>query len=177
MSPLLDDPLLERFFGLQGLPQIQPEPREGAGSGVIVDAANGYVIANHHVLAAAEKVTAVLTDGRPAARTRLVAFTHLTNTVGDLFPAAELCRIARERGVLTLVDGAQSLGLVDVNLRTMDPDFYSGSAHKWPCGPKEAGVLFVNRRSASRLWPSVYSAYPGAVGISKSFEPSRPGTV
>jgi selenocysteine lyase/cysteine desulfurase len=103
-------------------------------------------------------------------QTKVLAFTHLTSTVGDLFPARELCRLARERGILTLVDGAQSLGLIDVDLREMDPDFYGGSGHKWPCGPKEAGVLFINRRSASRIWPSIYSAYPGAVGISKSFE-------
>jgi selenocysteine lyase/cysteine desulfurase len=103
-------------------------------------------------------------------RTRVMAFTHLTSTVGDVLPARELCRIARERGILTLVDGAQSFGLLDVDLRDMDPDFYSGSGHKWPCGPKEAGVLFVNRRSAEKLWPSIYSAYPGAIGISKTFE-------
>jgi isopenicillin-N epimerase len=103
-------------------------------------------------------------------QTKVLAFTHLTSTVGDLFPARELCRLARERSILTLVDGAQSFGLLDVDLRDMDPDFYGGSGHKWPCGPKEAGVLFINRRSASRIWPSIYSAYPGAVGISKSFE-------
>jgi selenocysteine lyase/cysteine desulfurase len=103
-------------------------------------------------------------------RTKVLGFTHLTSTVGDLFPARELCRLARERDILTLVDGAQSFGLLDVDLREIDPDFYGGSGHKWPCGPKEAGVLFINRRSASRIWPSIYSAYPGAVGISKSFE-------
>jgi selenocysteine lyase/cysteine desulfurase len=103
-------------------------------------------------------------------QTKVLAFTHLTSTVGDLFPARELCRLARDRGILTLVDGAQSFGLLDVDLREMDPDFYGGSGHKWPCGPKEAGVLFINRRSASRIWPSIYSAYPGAIGISKSFE-------
>ena len=103
-------------------------------------------------------------------QTKVLAFTHLTSTVGDLFPAGELCHLARERGLLTLVDGAQSFGLMDVDLREMDPDFYGGSGHKWPCGPKEAGVLFINRRSASRIWPSIYSAYPGAVGISKTFE-------
>jgi len=103
-------------------------------------------------------------------RTKVLAFTHLTSTVGDLLPARDLCRLARDRGILTLVDGAQSFGLMDVDLRDMDPDFYSGSGHKWPCGPKEAGVLFINRRSATRIWPSIYSAYPGAVGISKSFE-------
>ena len=103
-------------------------------------------------------------------RTKVLAFTHLTSTVGDLLPARELCRVARERGILTLVDGAQSLGLMDVDLREMDPDFYSGSGHKWPCGPKEAGLLFINRRSQPQIWPSIYSAYPGAVGVSKTFE-------
>lgn len=103
-------------------------------------------------------------------RTRVLAFSHVTNTVGDVFPARELCRLAREHGVLTLVDGAQSFGLLDLDLREMDPDFFSGSAHKWPCGPKEAGVLFINRKAESRIWPCIYSAYPGAAGASKTFE-------
>jgi selenocysteine lyase/cysteine desulfurase len=103
-------------------------------------------------------------------RTKVLGFTHLTSTVGDLLPAKELCRRARERGVLTLVDGAQSLGLMDVDLSDMQPDFYSGSGHKWPCGPKEVGVLYVNKSVQSRLWPSIVSAYPGATGLSKTFE-------
>ena len=103
-------------------------------------------------------------------RTRVIAFTHLSSTVGDLMPAKELCRLAHERGVLSLVDGAQSFGLLDVNLSDMQPDFYSGSAHKWPCGARECGVLFVNARAQERLWPSIYSAYPGAVGFSRTFE-------
>ena len=64
----------------------------------------------------------------------------------------------------------QSFGLLDVNLTEMQPDFYSGSAHKWPCGARECGVLFVNKAAQTRLWPTVYSAYPGAVGFSRTFE-------
>lgn len=103
-------------------------------------------------------------------RTKVLAFTHLTNTSGDLFPAAEICRMAHEQGVITLVDGAQSFGLLDVDLSEMQPDFYSGSAHKWPCGPKETGVLFVNRRVQDRFWPSVYSAYTGATPLASTHE-------
>ena len=103
-------------------------------------------------------------------QTKVIGFTHVTSTVGDLFPAKELCALARERGILTLVDGAQSFGVMDVDLSDMQPDFYSGSAHKWPCGPKENGVLFINKRSQSKIWASIYSAYPGGVGISASFE-------
>jgi selenocysteine lyase/cysteine desulfurase len=103
-------------------------------------------------------------------RTKVLAFTHFTNTVGDLFPAKEICAAARERGVMTLVDGAQTFGSLDVNLRDIDPDFYSGSAHKWPCGARECGVLFVNARVHDKIWPSSYSAYPGQVGISRRME-------
>ena len=102
--------------------------------------------------------------------TRVMTFMHLSNTAGDLFPARELCALARERGIITLVDGAQSFGLLDVDLSDIQPDFYSGSAHKWPCGPKETGVLYVNQRMHDRFWPSSYSAYSGRVGISRTHE-------
>jgi selenocysteine lyase/cysteine desulfurase len=102
--------------------------------------------------------------------TRVLGFTHMTNTVGDVFPAAEICRLAREAGVLTLLDGAQSFGLMAVDLQVIQPDFYSGSAHKWPCGAREVGVLYVRRDVQTRLWPSLYSAYTGATGLSRTHE-------
>jgi len=102
--------------------------------------------------------------------TRVIAFSHLTNTVGDLFPAKELCALARERGLLSVVDGAQTFGLMDVDLSSMRPHFYSGSAHKWPCGPKEMGVLFVDREVHERFHPSLLSLYAGSVGISRTHE-------
>ena len=90
--------------------------------------------------------------------------------MGDILPAAELCHLARERGIFTLVDGASALGLFNLDLGAMQPDFYTGSAHKWPCGPKEVGLLYVNARAQGAIQPSVISAYPGAVGISRSLE-------
>ncbi len=98
-------------------------------------------------------------------RTRVLSFTHLSNTVGDLFPAKELCGMARKRGILTLIDGAQSFGLLDVDLSDIQPDFYTGSA-----GPKETGVLFVNGSVHDKFWPSVYSAYKGSDGLAKTHE-------
>jgi hypothetical protein len=102
-------------------------------------------------------------------RTKLWTFTHVTSTVGDQLPAKDLCAAARERGILTHLDGAQTFGVLDVDLSDLQPDFYSGSAHKWPCGPREVGLLFVNRRVAP-LAPSVISLYAGAVGASKTLE-------
>jgi selenocysteine lyase/cysteine desulfurase len=103
-------------------------------------------------------------------RTKVVAVTHVSSNSGDLLPVNELCRVARERGVLSLVDGAQSFGVLDVNLGEMKPDFYTGSFHKWPCGPKEKGIFFVNSAVQDRITPSVYGVYGGAVGISQRFE-------
>ena len=54
-------------------------------------------------------------------KTKILTFTHLSSSVGDLFPAKELCALARERGVMSLVDGAQSFGLLDVNLAEINP--------------------------------------------------------
>jgi selenocysteine lyase/cysteine desulfurase len=102
--------------------------------------------------------------------TKVMALTHVSSNSGDLFPVAELCRAARERGVLSLVDGAQSFGVLDVDLSSMRPDFYTGSFHKWPCGPKETGLLYVNKDVHDRIWPSVISLYAGAVGISQKLE-------
>lgn len=103
-------------------------------------------------------------------RTRVLAFTHHTSTVGDVMPARELCALAREHGVLTMVDGAVTFGLVDLDLSAMQPDFFSGSAHKWPCGPKEVGVLYVARGAQARLHPTIVSAYAGATGLSRTHE-------
>ena len=103
-------------------------------------------------------------------QTRVIAFTHHTSTVGDVLPARELCRIARDHGVMTLVDGACTIGMLDLDLGDIQPDFYTGSSHKWPCGPKEVGVLYVNARVHGRIHPSIISAYPGAVGIARTME-------
>lgn len=103
-------------------------------------------------------------------RTKVVAFTHVSSNSGDLLPAAEICAAARARGILSLVDGAQSFGVLDNDLSVMKPDFFTGSMHKWPCGPKEKGILYANRAVHDRIQPSVVGVYGGAVGLSRTFE-------
>ncbi|NIM52479.1 MAG: aminotransferase class V-fold PLP-dependent enzyme [Gemmatimonadales bacterium] len=87
-------------------------------------------------------------------RTRVLAFSHVSNISGVGLPAEEICRLARERGILTLIDGAQVFGALRVNLHAIGCDFYTGSAHKWFVGPKEAGVLYVRRERIAEHWPS-----------------------
>ena len=103
-------------------------------------------------------------------RTKLVAITHVSSNSGDLLPAAEICAAARARGILSLVDGAQAFGVLDLDLAAMQPDFYTGSMHKWPCGPKEKGLLFATRSIHDRLHLSIVGLYGGQVGLSRTFE-------
>jgi len=90
---------------------------------------------------------------RPA--TKVLSFTDVSNTTGQRFPTAELCAAARERGVYTHVDGAQTFGALVRDLHALDCDSYAASAHKWFMGPDEAGVLYVRRDRIPQIWPSV----------------------
>ncbi len=87
------------------------------------------------------------------ASTRVLALTHISNVTGIRLPVREIALEARRRGVFVHVDGAQSWGAADVNLREMGCDSYSASAHKWLMGPKEAGILYVRAERVSELWP------------------------
>ena len=89
------------------------------------------------------------------ANTRVVSFSHVSNVSGVGLSARTLCTMARERGIFTLIDGAQTFGVHQVNLHEIGCDFYTGSAHKWFLGPKEGGLLYVRRESVDELWPSV----------------------
>lgn len=88
-------------------------------------------------------------------RTRVLAVSHVSNISGIGLPMKSLCEECRDRNILTLVDGAQTLGALDLDLHDMGCDFFTGSLHKWPMGPKETGLLYVRSGSEDRVWPSV----------------------
>lgn len=91
-------------------------------------------------------------DDATGPATRVLAFSHVSNLTGVRVPAAAICRMARSRGILTLVDGAQSCGILDLDLHAMGCDFFTASTHKWLTGPKEAGILYVRSDVVDRLW-------------------------
>jgi cysteine desulfurase/selenocysteine lyase len=74
-------------------------------------------------------------------RTRLVAVTHVSNALGTVVPVAEVVRLAKARGAVVLVDGAQAVAHVPVDVRALDCDFYAFSGHKL-YGPTGIGVLY-----------------------------------
>jgi len=105
-------------------------------------------------------------------RTKIVAFSHVSNVSGIALPVKELCRICRERGILTLVDGAQTFGSHALNLHDMGCDFYTGSSHKWFIGPKEVGILYVRKEKTEELWPLMVGVgwNKEAMGNARKFE-------
>jgi selenocysteine lyase/cysteine desulfurase len=96
------------------------------------------------------------------AKTRVLAVTDVSSSTGVRLPTKELCRLARERGIYAHVDGAQTFGALAMSLRELGCDSYSGSAHKWFMGPKEAGLLYLRRERIPELWPSVVGVGWGA---------------
>jgi len=74
-------------------------------------------------------------------RPKLVSFTHMSNVLGTINPAAEIIRLAHEAGAIALVDGAQSAPHLQVDMQALDADFFAFSAHKM-CGPTGIGALY-----------------------------------
>jgi cysteine desulfurase / selenocysteine lyase len=72
---------------------------------------------------------------------KLVAFTHMSNVLGTITPATEIIRLARDAGAVTLVDAAQSVPHLEVDVQALDADFLAFSAHKM-CGPTGIGALY-----------------------------------
>ncbi|MDE2980074.1 MAG: aminotransferase class V-fold PLP-dependent enzyme [Gemmatimonadota bacterium] len=89
------------------------------------------------------------------ARTRVLAITHVSNVSGVRLPVRELVEAAHARGIHVHLDGAQSWGALDVDLRELGCDSYSASSHKWFMGPKEAGVLYVKEDRIAEIWPNI----------------------
>jgi selenocysteine lyase/cysteine desulfurase len=88
---------------------------------------------------------------RPA--TRLVVVSHVSCETGARLPVEAICSYCRERDILTLIDCAQSVGQFPVDVRRIGCDFATGNGHKWLCGPKGTGFLYVRADRLHLLEP------------------------
>jgi len=85
--------------------------------------------------------------------TKVFHFCHVTNLTAQLFPVARLSRLARSKGIVTIVDGAHALGHFPFKLRDLECDAYGVSLHKWLLAPIGNGCLYVRKEMIPRFWP------------------------
>ena len=103
---------------------------------------------NHEVLL--ENVKKAITD-----KTRVISLAHISNVVGDVRPIKDICKLAHEKGILVLVDGAQSVPHLKVDVQDLDVDFLVFSAHKM-CGPTGVGILYGKENLLNDIKPIIF---------------------
>lgn len=99
-----------------------------------------------------ERIKAAITP-----RTRVISISHVNFTTGFIMPVREVVQLCRERGIISVIDGAHPPGLMPVSIRTLAPDFYAGSPHKWLLAPQGTGLLWMSEKWRKRLWPTIAS--------------------
>ena len=98
---------------------------------------------------------------------KIFAFTHVSNTTGTITPAAELCARAKKVGAITVIDGAQSIGHMPVDVRALGCDFFAFSGHKM-AGPTGIGALYGRRTLLDAMPP--YQGGGGMISLVDYFE-------
>jgi isopenicillin-N epimerase len=107
-------------------------------------------------IASAEEILDAVWSG-VSDRTRVLFLSHVTSTTAVVLPVAELVRRARERGIVTVIDGAHAPGQIPLDLAALGADFYAGNCHKWMNAPKGSAFLYARRAMQPLLEPLVVS--------------------
>lgn len=89
--------------------------------------------------------------------TRVISVSHVNFTNGLVMPVRRLIEVYRPRGIIIVVDGAHPPGLMPVDLRALDPDFYASSPHKWLFAAQGTGLLYMREEWRTKLWPTLAS--------------------
>ena len=105
-------------------------------------------------------------------RTKVLMFSHLLTSTGLRMPVAELSALGRSRGCLVVVDGAQAVGGIEVDVKALGCHAYVTAGHKWLLGPKGTGLLYLSQELGSTIDPiqaqagrNVYSASSGVCSL------------
>ena len=90
-------------------------------------------------------------------KTKVIAIPHIVSVYGTIMPVKEICAEARKRGIFTVLDGAQCVGQINVDVKDIGCDAYYSSLHKWMLAPAGNGLLYINKEVVSNIWSTVAS--------------------
>jgi selenocysteine lyase/cysteine desulfurase len=90
-------------------------------------------------------------------RTKVIAVPHILSVYGVVMPVKEICLKAREKGIFTIIDGAQAVGQVPVDVKEIGCDAYYSSLHKWLLSPGGNGILYVDKARMPEIWSTIAS--------------------
>lgn len=89
--------------------------------------------------------------------TKVVFLNQISSSTALIFPVKEICDKAQQLGLITIVDGAHVPGHIDLNISDLNPDFYTGTLHKWMLAPKGSSFLYVKKEFQADIDPLVVS--------------------
>lgn len=118
-----------------------------------------YIPLNDDLTVSLENVKKMITN-----KTKVIVISHVTNVIGDIRPVEEICKYAHKLGILVIVDGAQSVPHERVDVRSLDVDFLTFSAHKM-LGPTGVGVLYGKEKYLKKVKPLIEGG-----GMNASFD-------
>jgi selenocysteine lyase/cysteine desulfurase len=101
--------------------------------------------------------------------TKVITVSHVFSSTGLRMPIAEISALARSRGILCVVDGAQAAGAIKVNVKELGCHAYATSGHKWLMGPKGTGILYLSKDAQTQIRPmqfeESYNTYNDTNGV------------
>ena len=108
-------------------------------------------------------------------KTKVIAIPHIISVYGTVMPINEICDFARKNGIFTVIDGAQAVGQIDVDLKLLKCDAYYSSLHKWLLSPPGNGILYLDQNISENIWPTL-SSYNWNNKEDKGFSLQQSGT-
>ena len=90
-------------------------------------------------------------------KTKVIFLSHITSATGLIFPVEKIISMAKQKKIMTIIDGAHVPAHISLNIHKINCDFYAGALHKWLCAPKGASFLYVKKEHQARVKPLIYS--------------------
>ncbi len=98
-----------------------------------------------------------LYENQISTKTRLIMVPHMVNITGQILPVKKICEMAHNNGIEVMVDGAHCIGHFNFKISELGCDYYGSSLHKWLAAPLGSGILYVNKKRISKIWPLIAS--------------------